>query len=452
LRSSPFLIKPDLAMKKVLVINYDYPPRRTSAVYRLTGLTRYLVRAGWCPTVLTVREREGDFQDLTLLKKIPPEVEVERTSYIQLSGWEGAAATTARTMGGLKSRYNATRQPLLDRALRSLGALARDILYFPDFSAGWIPFGFMRGAKLHRQRRFDAIFSSSPPRSAPLIGLLLKLLFGVPWVLEFMDPWYPAARPWRRALDSWLQSLMVRRADRIVVMTEGHADELRRRFSLPAHKLSVIPNGYDEEDFDHLGLLPSDLFEPGLIHLTHIGTVYPNHSGAFFPALAELLRERPDLKKKLRIHVIGFPDEAIQRFASQDGIREVARLRPFMPQAVALRVICASDGLLVFWGDREFSRLAIGGKVYDYLRAGRPIIAVAHPGGLKQLIEETHAGWVVPPDDMGAIKEVISRFVDTAEGPTPMPHPTREAVEQFRWDRLAERLASVLNEVTHDES
>jgi glycosyltransferase involved in cell wall biosynthesis len=438
-------------MKKVLLVAFDFPPKRTSAVYRIAALTRYLTRSGWHPTVLTVETRKGDVEDPALLKKIPPEVTVEQTSYLRVTGWEGSAATAVRTVGGLKSRYDEARhrQPFFDRCLRRLADLVRSCLYFPDYSVGWIPFGFVKGAERHLRQHFDAIFTTSPPRSGPVIGLLLRLLFRVPWVLEFTDPWYRPKGPLRYWFERRLQGLMVRCADAVVVMTEGHAQELKQRFNLPDHKLAIIPNGFDEEDFAWLSGPRSEMeiFEPGYLHLAHFGAVYPNHSGSFFPALGELLRERPELKTQLRVHIIGYPDEAIRRHANEDGLREVTRIHPFLPHAQAVRAMRASDGLLVFLADRDFSRLAISSKIYEYLRVGRPIIAIAYPGGLTRLIDEARAGWVAPPDDAGAIRQVLVQFAEACLGKKPLPGLPCEFVAQFRWDRLAERLALTLDKV-----
>jgi len=438
-------------MKKVLLIAYDFPPRRTSAVYRVAAFARYLSQAGWHPTVLTIETKQGDFKDPELAGKVPPDVRVECTPYLSVTGWEGGAATAVRSVGGLKSRYNEARQPLFDRLLRSLGNFVRSCLYFPDYSVGWVPFGFLKGAELNLRHHFDAVFTTNPPRSGPVIGLLLKLLFGVPWVLEFMDPWYPPQGPVRRKSERWLQGLLVRRADMVVVMTEGHAQELRQRFNIPESKLALVPNGFDEEDFLQISSPCHEMFEPGYLHLSHFGNVYPNHSGSFFPALAELVKECPEFKERVRVHIIGSPDEVIQRYTSMNGLREITRLHPFIPHAEALQAMQASDGLLVFLADHDFCRLAISSKIYEYLRVGRPILAIAYPGGLQQLIEQAQAGWVMPPEDRAAIKRALLQFAKLHSSRQPLPSPAPEFVSQFRWDRLAAQLASILDEVTHHD-
>jgi len=438
-------------MKRVLVVSFDFPPCRTSAVYRMTGLTKYLPQFGWRPTVLTIRRAEGD-QEPRLLERLPPQVDVVRTQYLRISGWENSTANAFQGFGGLRSAPTDARQPRFDRYLRSLGELVRSTLYFPDDKVGWVPFGLAKAIQLHRDQPFDLVYTTNPPRSAPIIGLLLKILHGVPWVSEFMDPWYPPQGRIRRKSEDWLQAQLVRKADRVVAMVEQHAEELRRLFNIPAEKLAVVRNGFFEEDFPSTETAPDYPLAPGCFHLSHFGTIYPDNSGSFFPALTELVRERPELKKRLRINIVGYPSENILRYATEGELKDIMQIHGFVPDRTqVLQMMRSSHCLLLFWGRPDFSRLAVAGKTYDYLRVGRPILAVTHEGGVKELVEEAKAGWVVPPDNTEAIKQALRTVLWNHRGDD-APRPSRpEFVAQFRWDRQAEKLARVFHEAVRDE-
>lgn len=438
--------------KKALVIAFDFPPRRTSAVYRNTNLTANLVRCGWKPTVVTVRQGLGGVEEPELLERLPPELRIERTGYLALKGWERTTAVAIRTAGALKSRYDEARQPWIDRWMRSAGNLLRSCLYFPDDTAGWIPFGVVRGAQLLLKERYDVIYSMSPPRSATVVGWLLKALFGIPWVLEFQDPWYPPERLLRRRFERWLQLLMLRRADSVIVMTEGHKKEFKQSFGVPDGKLAVIRNGFCEDDFTQEAITEPHLLPPGFVHLSHFGTIYPENSGCFFQALAELLREQPELEKKLRVNIIGDPNEDCEwgRYGGREELQSVIHRHGFVPHDAVRQLMRESHHLLIFWGRPDFSRLAIAGKTYDYLRIGRPILAVTHPGGIQQLVEEGEAGYVLNPDDVEAIKSVLRTVIAQHRNDWPPSPPKPEFVAQFRWDRLAEELAGVFERVSSD--
>lgn len=436
--------------RRVLVVSFDFPPRRTSAVYRMIGLARSLPKLGWQPTVLTIDAKTG-MQEPRLLEKLPADVDVVRTKYLSIDSWENRTHQAIQGAGGLRSKPD-DRQPRQDRYVRSLGNLLRSTLYFPDETVGWVPHGLSEAIKLHRSDPFDAVYTTCPPRAASVIGLLLKMLCHTPWICEFMDPWYPPEGWMRKRSENWLHRQLLRRADRVVVMVPQHAEELSRSFAVPAEKLVVVRNGFFEEDFATLEAVQRDLLEPGCLHFSYFGTVYSENAGKFFPALGELLRETPDLKKRLRVNIGGHRSPDVLRWASEPDLKEVIKLHGFIPDRTdVLRMLQASDCLLLFWGRPDFSRLAIAGKTYDYLRVGRPILAVTCEGGVKELVEKAQAGRVVAPQDTEGIKRAIRSVINEQPNNRSNSGPWRpEFVAQFRWDHQAEILAQAFDEAVSD--
>lgn len=432
--------------KRVLVVSFDFPPRRTSAVYRMTGLSGALPGFGWQPTVLTIGTMFGT-QEPELLDKLPREIHIERTRYICASGWEKRVAGAIRGAGGFQTGPDDVRQSHLDRWLRRGGKILRSAFYFPDEMIGWLPFALARAIRLHREQKFDLIYTTSPPRSTPVIGLLFKRLSGIPWVSEFMDPWYPRESRIRTSAEHWLETRLMNVADRVVVMVPGHAEQLAREFRMDPRKLAVVRNGFFEEDFASLGPVPHRLLEPGRFHLSHLGTVYPGNEGKFFEALKALLQRRPALRNRFRLHLVGAAHESILRHANDPELKDVIEVHGFLPnRSDVLDVMRASDGLLLLWGRPDFSRMAAAGKTYDYLRAGRPILAVTGEGAVKQLVEEAKAGRAVDPGDMVGMQQALLTAIENKDKVLP-PQPVRpEYVAQFQWERQAEVLARTFDE------
>jgi glycosyltransferase involved in cell wall biosynthesis len=443
---------PTLRKGSVLLVTHDFPPRRSSGVYRLTGMTKYLPAAGWWPIVLAARADRGD-QDPGLLERVPADVQIVRTRSAEFLSWENTTARMLRDAGALRPGNSGHAEREVDRWLRSTARWLRSCIYFPDESIGWVPFATARGARLVRREKFDVVYTSGPPRSTAIVGLALRSLFGVPWVMEFRDPWYPASGVRRKKYEDWLQGVLLNRADAVVVATKGHKKRLEASFKLPAGKVTVVPNGFDEHDFRSEPEAETASLNQGCRHLSHFGTVYPGHSGKFFQALAEFMTEQPDLASRLRVNIIGYPDEDVKRFASDPRLRQIIHIRGFVAHDEALRMMRATDGLLLFLGDVRFCEQAISGKTYEYLRVGRPILAVAHEGDVKQLIEEGKAGWVVHPDDAEGIKRVLRTFLSDHSGNESSSQPARpEFVAQFRYERLAERLAEIFDRVARHEN
>jgi glycosyltransferase involved in cell wall biosynthesis len=440
------------------LIAYDFPPRRTSGVYRPTAFTKYLPQHGWQPTVLTIRSPASAVLDEGLLKRVPSDVHVERTNQIHLDWWEAGALETIRSAGVLQPRQPHGQAPpterLVDRALRQLAKLVRSLLYFPDETAGWVPFALTKAMQLHRTHKFDAVFTTHPPKSAHLVGLLFSTISRIPWVMEFRDPWTvpaeevstvhrkPAARR-----NAWLHKIMLRRARGVVTVTPGHAHELRVHFGVNDTKLAMITNGFDEDDFRGVAADGEGVFDAGFINLAHFGTVYEGFGGQFFRAVEALLQRRPDLKDKVRFHIIGYPDSVVEHAAATDPLKQVIVLHKFVPHSKVLRVMSAADGLLLFYGHEYTSRASVPGKLYEYLRVGRPILAVAFPGGVEDLIKRCGAGWVFRPDDVEGMTAALARLIESRlEGRDPI-RADASAIAAFRHDRLAGQLAAVLNGV-----
>lgn len=455
------------ARKRVLLIAFDFPPRRTSGVYRPTALVKYLPRYGWDATVLTIHDPMA-VEDIGLLDKLPTNIEVVRTQYVKITGLEDTIYRGLRSLGFLgttidptspRERTNANgaiaRVASPQGTLRRVAAAARSTFYFPDETAGWIPFAAAAALRLVRRERFDAVYTTHPPRSAHIIGLLLKKVCGLPWVAEFRDPWVLpeherpifASQISAPRRNRWLHRKLLRHADGIVTVTSRHARELETYFHARRDKLAVVTNGFDEDDFRDLDTAPpSRFYDAEHVHLAHMGTVYPGFSGRFFQALEELIQEEPELGTQLRVHVIGYPDETVHQYA-ESTLRSIVQIHGFVHHTEALTAMRDCDALLLFYGHDYTSRASVPGKLYEYLRMGRPILALARPGGVDDLIRESAAGWVLRPDDVPAIKQTFKTIVASCRSGQPLPKPDAGVIAQYRYDLLTQRVANVLSTV-----
>ncbi len=443
-------------LRKVLVVSFDFPPSRTSAVYRMVGLTRALPALGWEPTVLTIGSR-GGVEEADLLKKLPEGIRIERTGYLDLMQWENRVARWFFGAGETRNGHGKAGENghgrNSGRGLHRAAELLRSTLYFPDHTIGWVPYGLARALQLRWQGQWDVVYTTSPPRAAPVIGWLLKEGWGAPWVMELMDPWYPPRGRLRGRAETRAHAQLVKKADRVVVMTEGHARELEDKFRLSLSCLKIVRNGFFEEDFALTVAERERLLDREHVHFCHFGTIYPGNDGLFFPALAQLLSEEPSWRSRLRVHLVGAASaEAIQH-ANACGLEDVVQVHGFLPERTrTLQMMCESDCLLLFWGRADFSRLAVAGKTYDYLRAGPPILAVTHEGGVQELVERARAGWAVRPDDAEAMKRILRAVMEgRALGNAQVPGRA-EYVSQFRWDRLAGILAETFEEALEHAS
>lgn len=447
----------DRQARKVLLIVYDFPPRRSSGVYRPTGLTKYLPRFGWEPTVLTVEGTEGATEDHTLLGKLPPQVRVVRTPYLHVAGWEKPAAGGLGSAGLLNPQHQGRLRLQLNAAVRSVARWVRYVLYFPDDAVGWIPFGLSRALALVLGRQYDLVYTTSLPRSTAVMGLALRKLSGIPWVAEFRDPLYlprdvqplfhQDSCPARQNLEEKLQALIFRTADTVVAVTRGYAEELVRVHKLSPEKVAVVTNGFDEDDFNSDHHVEGNSLAPGFVNLTHFGTIYPRFSGKFFPALLELVRDCPQVKQRLRIHIIGGPDDEVLQYSREPDLKDMVSIRGLLNHSDALKAMRSSDALLLFYAHPYISQVCVPGKVYEYLRVGPPIFAITFEGGLKKLIDDGNAGWAVHPEDTQGLKNTLRELVFGDPEKRRQRRASLDFVAQFQYDHLAANLARIFERV-----
>lgn len=128
-------------------------------------------------------------------------------------------------------------------------------LVIPDPQIGWGAFSLRSALRLLRRGEADAIFTTSPPESSHVFGLVLKTLTGKPWVMDLRDPWtfepvrdLPRESSFRLSVERRLERLCFARADAIVINTP----EATRRYKAmyPAHggKMHTTTNGFDSEE------------------------------------------------------------------------------------------------------------------------------------------------------------------------------------------------------------
>ena len=139
-------------MKNVVIIGGDFAPSSLPPSVRIRFFARHLPEFGWNPIVITTDpayyECAIDPENEAL---IPPELEVLRTKAIP--------PAVSRRMG------------FSDIGMRSL----------------W--HHWRRAVKLCRERRIDLLFIPVPPYLGMVLGRLLHMQFGIPYVIDYIDPW-----------------------------------------------------------------------------------------------------------------------------------------------------------------------------------------------------------------------------------------------------------------------
>ncbi len=408
-------------MRRVLMVNYYFPPLGGIGSLRALKFATYLPEFGWEPTVLAPRDG-AYYRDASLAF---PEERVVRTRSLELSRLGKRALATGGT-----DTEPAVVGPFLGRARE----MVRRWIYRPDAQVGWYPFAVAAGRRALHERPFDAILSSSFPITAHLVARRLLRETGLPWVAEFRDPWTDAreASDPRRRGEERLERALVADAAAVVVPSPAWADLFRRK---GAREVAVITNGYDPAD-----LLPQRPGE-GFV-LTHVGSLYPDRQdlSCVWVALASL--RASGALPSMRLRFVGGLAPSLRREIAAHGLEDVLEVTGFLPYRDALTRMSASSALLVGGArdDRGSLRGWIPAKVFEYLGTGLPVVYVGHGAtDVAALLAGQPHCHRVPPGDVEAARAALCAA--STEG------PAERALGAFTRRELTARLAGVLGRI-----
>jgi glycosyltransferase involved in cell wall biosynthesis len=261
---------------------------------------------------------------------------------------------------------------------------------------------------------------------------------GVPWVADVRDSLVRHVHRRREIRgEHALGRLVARRADAIVCVSEAIAAEMREL--APRGPVRVIGNGCDFDDFEGLPYRPA-----GRLRITHAGSFFGQRDPR--PFLDALARSGEEVVARF----VGDFRERDREHARRLRLGERIELVPYLPRAEALALERDSDLLLLLIPEAEGrGRGVLSGKVFEYLAAGRPILACVPPDGeAAALIRDTGAGVVVPPDDSEAIAaaldEALERWRAGSLDGTSLPAEWRASLSRRA---RAEEYAALLAEV-----
>lgn len=457
--------------KSVLFITYFFPPAGGPGVHRSNKFVKYLPQFGYQPIVLTVNAeayRRDRLYKVPLDDSLSDDIPIHTPIY---------------------------RIPPCHHPYRFLQLLRKcrldDFVLVPDHFVIWLGAFIINGLKILRKYQIDLLYTTMGPNSMALVGLILKILTRKPWVADFRDPWtQKAIRKYRTYLHYKIQEMMerlvLRAADMVIANTPTSRTILLDKYRfLPNHKVSVIPNGFDAEDFHaaklHLrssqqndkftiaytGVFkgsPADVppitrFEKLRFFIKRLNqaTYYSpyradlsTHSIQYLmEAIRSLLDQHPDLRTKIRIQLIGSLHDNDRAFLNRGGLAANVEISGYISHRRAIEALCQADLLflcLTSVRDRKLNEW-VPQKTYEYLASGKPILAPLPEGDAKDLVTKAGTGIACSPNNTEEMRNTILRIYQ-AHADGEIPSSANEAfIAQFERKNLTARLASLFDQL-----
>jgi glycosyltransferase involved in cell wall biosynthesis len=425
------------ASRRLLVLAYYFPPQGGAGVQRTVKLLRHLPGLGWRPIVVTGPAEDGPAwapHDASLGIELDPALAVVRVP--------GPPLTAGRV--GRRVR-------------RTLGLPTR-------FGRWWSVTSARYATDVARREQVDVLYTSMSPFESAIAAATAARASGVPWVADLRDPW---------ALDEWLsfpsalhRELETRRMGRrlasasaVVANTEEAASAIGRRFPQLAERMTVIPNGWDADDFAGPSAPRDDgnfrIVLAGYSHVPAEGHWLARALGGVTPgldvsarshrhlleALALLVERHPGLAARVELHVAGAgprsdPSDAVPRLVEHG----------YLPHHRAVALMRSADLLFLPMHDLTpgVRATTVPGKTYEYLASGRPILAALPDGDARDMLAGLAGVTLCRPTDVDCM---VDALVAAIEGSPPSYLDRSDAIRDLERGAQARRLAAVLERV-----
>jgi glycosyltransferase involved in cell wall biosynthesis len=418
--------------KKVLLITDSFPPRQGGASLRMRGLAKYLPRFGWDPTVLTVDlPADPDNRYRVIQVPYPGDVTEQIKAKLRFNPQEGL-----QDQIGIPTQVSLAKDPITGKIIKRIEGW----LTYPDQKRRWKPVADAAIQDLLTRETFDALISSSPPEITHLIAEKASKEFGIPWVADFRDLWtgnhYYAYDAVRKFFDRRLEKKILSTAAALVTVSEPLCRTLR---SLHRHKMVVpITNGYDPDEIKGSEL--DDKFS-----ITYTGKLYQGKRDPemLFKVIRELLDDN-EIRGDLMINFYGPSMYWVDALIKKYNLEKFAFQQGNVERSTAVEEQRRSQVLLSLNWDNPMDEGVYTGKIFEYLAARRPILALGGPQGVvSDLLEETEAG--VHQRTAGDLKGTISSWYQEYRESGSVKYHGNDKIYDYSHEKMAGRYADLFN-------
>lgn len=425
----------------MLIITYYWPPSGGAGVQRWLKFAKYLPEFGWQPIIYTPENPEAPADDPSLFKDVSDETTVLKqpiTEPYHLYKRFTGQKTDERINAGFLSEG---RKPGIKQ---SLAAWVRGNLFIPDARKFWIKPSISFLDKYLNDTKVDAIVSTGPPHSMHLIARGIRTKHDIPWLADFRDPWTGIDYYKDLKLTDWadrkhkkLEIEVLKSADCIVSIGSNAAEEF---VALGANRVEVITNGFDHEDFE--GSINTELSDFTIVHAGAINKDR-NHS-VFWSSVKNLIVGGSFDDISLKIKLIGKVDFSVKRDIEQNQLQKYVELVPYVPHEEIVKLEKSASVLYLPVNNTPNAKGILTGKVFEYLGARRPILAIGPvDGDLWQILSKTRAGVISNFEDEQGFEDNLKKCIEEfKEGKLDV---IDSDVDEFSRKNLTSKLSNTLN-------
>lgn len=403
------------ASPRVLVVSMCFAPCREVGGKRFSFLSRYL--GEWCEEYHILARREKAFVE-------DSEAFVGNVNRLRSFPY-----------------YSPQTSSWITRQLLKIWARW---LCVADPFCGWVVPATFRGIRICRQHRIDSIIVTVPYFSALIAGVFISRITSTKLIVDYRDPWTNHAKTFPglfgRSISRHIERSAIRRASAVVFCSDVMKDQFVNAFGpFAPDRLEVIYNGFEEQSNKGLDQTPNS----GRMDMVYAGNFYGKRQlSVILPVLAEMVRDGEISAAGFRLHLyssLSAQDHALIRDLRLEDIIEVHGLVPYQEIQDIMR---QSDILFLLSGDDV--SYAVPFKFFDYLRANRPMLAVAPEGSMvERLMSEVDCGEYAVFTDAVQIRRALSKLIANRGS------YSFDGASRFHWSNAARKYFRLIQDVTN---
>jgi len=406
------------------MIAYFFPPEGSAGTYRSLRFVRQLSKVGWSPTVISAAASQGyERYDPELLTLVPKDIEIVRVQGCDLwqgvQRWRGRRIQQALSGASIEAadQMRATHYRPVRSLIRRAVRAAETCFYQPDFAKTWIRSAVSAAINVCRNKRPDVIWASAGPVSAWIAARKVSLSTGIPYVLDLRDPHGLSYYEPDFQRPKWVMRKMRRTmyqlfkdAQAVVFLFDTVAECYYRAFpgALDPAKIHIIPNGYEGS---------VDISEPSLgdtLSILYTGTVVSYRYDTLLRALFTLKNRYPAKMQRVHFRFVGEGMDDLAKQAAELGLSDIVEASGATTHAEITRLEREADVLLVLGrlSTIKGHELFAGAKLFNYLKANRPIFGVLPDDETRKVLQHVGVSSIADADSPVEIVAKLEKIID----------------------------------------
>ena len=404
---------------KILIVTYYWPPAGGSGVQRWLKFVKYLQEFDVEPVVYTVDNPKYPIIDAALEKEIPTNITVLKQPIREPNN---ILSLFKKKKAKQSSGFLNPNPSFVGRILQYI----RANYFIPDARKYWVKPSVKYLKEYLSKHQIDAVITSGPPHSLHLIGLELKKDLGIKWISDFRDPW--------TEIDYFEQLPLTQKS------IQRHHQLEKKKFKQYSDRIYVLTNGFDTEEH------ATNITVDSKFTITHVGLINADRNPfSFWKALADICSVNEEFANDYQVNIVGKIAPEVEQSIADSKLKNVEYIG-YVSHDKVKSYQNNTQVLLLAVNNVKSAKGIITGKIFEYLQAKRPILAIGPiDGDLAKIINDTNSGKIVDFEDVETLRdEILNLYREYKDGSLSVESKN---IEQYHRKKLTERLSEIIKEV-----